>query len=80
MKVQIQKRGNSLALRIPKSFTVETKVEQGSMVEVSLEQGKIIVAPVAEPEFTLEDLLAKVTKHNLHQEIDTGNSLGKEAW
>ncbi|MBA2341080.1 MAG: AbrB/MazE/SpoVT family DNA-binding domain-containing protein [Pyrinomonadaceae bacterium] len=80
MKVQIQKWGNSLALRIPKSFAVESKVEQGSMVEVSLEQGKIIVAPVAEPEFTLEDLLAKVTKQNLHEEIDTGVSRGKEAW
>lgn len=80
MKVQIQKWGNSLALRIPKSFAVESKVEQGSMVEVSLEQGKIIVAPVAEPEFTLEDLLAKVTKQNLHKEMDTGAPRGKEAW
>jgi len=80
MKVQIQKWGNSLALRIPKSFAIESKVKQGTVVEVSLEQGKIVVAPVAEPEFTLDDLLAKVTKRNLHQEVDTGSSLGKEAW
>ena len=80
MKVQIQKWGNSLALRIPKSFAVESKVERGSVVEISLEHGKIIVAPVAEPEFTLEDLLTKVTKRNLHEEIDTGSSRGKEAW
>ena len=83
MKVQIQKWGNSLALRIPKSFAVESKVEQGSTVEVSLEQGKIVITPIApivEPEFTLEDLLAKITKRNLHEEVDTGNSLGKEAW
>jgi antitoxin MazE len=80
MKVQIQKWGNSLALRIPKSFAVESKVKQGSVVEVSLEQGKIVVAPIAEPEFTLDDLLAKVTKRNLHKEVNTGRSLGKEAW
>ena len=80
MKVQIQKWGNSLALRIPKSFAIESKVKQGSVVEVSLEQGKIVVAPIAEPEFTLDDLLAKVTKRNLHKEVDTGRSLGKEAW
>jgi antitoxin MazE len=80
MKVQIQKWGNSLALRIPKSFAIESKVKQGSTVEVSLEQGKIIVAPVTEPEFTLEDLLSKVTKRNLHREIDTGAAIGKEAW
>lgn len=80
MKAQIQKWGNSLALRIPKSFAVESKVAQGSLVEVSLEQGKIVIAPITELDFTLDDLLAKVTKRNLHEEVDTGSSLGKEAW
>ncbi len=80
MKVQIQKWGNSLALRIPKSFAVESKVEQGSMVEVSLEQGKIVVTPILESEFALEDLLSKITKRNLHEEVDTGSSRGKEVW
>jgi len=76
MKVQIQKWRNSLALRIPKSLAIESKVEQGSIVEVSLERGKIVVVPVAEPEFTLEGLLSKVTKCNLHQEIETGDAVG----
>lgn len=80
MKVQIQKWGNSLALRIPKSFAVESKIEQGSTVEVSLESGRIIVFPVTEQEFPLDELLAKVTAENMHGEIDTGNSIGKEAW
>jgi len=80
MKVQIQKWGNSLALRIPKSFALESKIKQGSTVEVSLESGKIIVFPIAEPEFSLEELLASVTVENLHGEIDTGGSVGKEAW
>ncbi len=80
MKMQIQKWGNSLALRIPKSFAVESKVEQGSTVEVSLEKGKIVVTPVAEPEYSLGGLLAKVTKENIHAETDTGYPVGKEAW
>ena len=80
MRVQIQKWGNSLALRIPKSFAVESKVEQGSTVEVSLDKGKIVVTPVAEPEITLDNLLAKVTKGNLHGEISTGEPVGKEVW
>ena len=80
MKVQIQKWGNSLALRIPKSFAVQSKVEQGSTVEVSLEKGKIVVTPIAVPEYTLEGLLTKVTKKNLHGETDTGAAAGKEAW
>lgn len=80
MKLQIQKWGNSLALRIPKSFALQSKVEQGSTVDVSLEKGKIVVTPVAEPEYTLEGLLSKVTKKNLHGEMGTGASGGKEAW
>jgi antitoxin MazE len=80
MKIQVQKWGNSLALRIPKSFAVESNIAQGSTVEVSLENGRIIVFPVAEPEFSLDELLAKVTPENLHGEIDTGSSVGQEAW
>jgi len=80
MKIQIQKWGNSLALRIPKSFAIESKIEQGSTVDVSLESGRIIVFPVSEPEFCLDDLLAGVTVGNLHGEIDTGSSVGREAW
>ena len=80
MKVQIQKWGNSLALRIPKSFAIESKVSSGSTVEVSLDKGKIVVTPIAEPEIKLEDLLNKVSKRNIHAEIDSGSPLGKEVW
>lgn len=80
MKVQIQKWGNSLALRIPKSFALQSRVEQGSTVEVSLEKGRIVVTPVAAPKYTLEGLLTKVTKKNLHGETDTGATVGREAW
>lgn len=79
MKVQIQKWGNSLALRIPKSFAVETKIEQGSTVEVTLEKEQIVVKPVKK-EITLENLLADVTEENLHAEIDFGKAEGKEVW
>lgn len=80
MKVQVQKWGNSLALRIPKSFAIESKIGQGSTVEVSVENGRIIVFPVAEPDDQLEDLLAQVTPENIHGEIDDGGSVGREAW
>lgn len=80
MKVQIQRWGNSLALRIPKSFAVESKIEQGSVVEVSLDRGKIVVEPVADADYTLEELLAGVSKRNLHAEVDTGGATGKEIW
>lgn len=80
MKVQVQKWGNSLALRIPKSFAVESNIAQGSTVEVSLENGRIIVFPVTEPEFSLDEMLAQITAENLHGEVDAGSSVGQEAW
>ncbi len=79
MKVQIQKWGNSLALRIPKSFALETNIEQGSTVEVALEKGQITVKPVKD-EITLESLLVDITEENLHTEIDFGKPEGKEVW
>lgn len=80
MRVQVQKWGNSLALRIPRSFAVESQIEQGCEVELSLVEGKLVVAPVKKPVHTLDSLLAGVTEDNLHGEVDTGPAVGKEAW
>ncbi len=80
MKARIQKWGNSLALRIPKSFAVEAHLEQDSLVELALVDGKLIVVPVAEPALTLDQLLAGVTEQNLHREVDTGQATGNEIW
>jgi antitoxin MazE len=80
MKTQVQKWGNSLAVRIPRSFAHESNIAQGSTVEVSLDEGRIVVAPVPEKEYTLKELLAKVTKRNLHQQIETDGPVGKEVW
>jgi antitoxin MazE len=80
MKARIQKWGNSLALRIPKSFAAETHLEQGTLVEVSLHDGKLLVTPLSHPTITLEELLKHVTPQNLYHEVDTGPAVGGEAW
>ncbi len=80
MHVQIQKWGNSLAIRIPKSFAKQIKVSQGSFVDLLTFEGKVIAKPLDEIEYSLEQLLVDVTEQNLHTEIDTGNAIGKEVW
>jgi len=80
MRSHVQKWGNSLALRIPKSFAAEAGLEKESAVEISLEAGKVVVTPVAKPKFTLEKLLAGVTRENLHHEVETGPASGNEIW
>ena len=73
MKVKIQKWGNSLAVRIPKSFAVQTEIEQDTIVDLSILEGNIIVKPEKrKPKFNLEELLQKVSKDNLHGEVDAG--------
>lgn len=80
MKTRVQKWGNSLALRIPKSFATEVGLGIDTSVEMSLEEGKLVIVPVAEPQFTLEQLLTQVTEENVHTETDTRHAVGKEAW
>lgn len=80
MRIPIRKWGNSLALRIPKSVAEDSRIKQGSVVEVSVVRGKLVVAPVASPKFTLKQLLAAVTKANRHPESGTDGPLGRESW
>ena len=80
MKTRVQKWGNSLALRIPKYFATEVGLERETSVEISLADGKLVITPVAKPKLTLKQLLAKVTKENLHHEVDTGSAAGNETW
>ena len=80
MKTRVQKWGNSLALRIPKSFAAEAQLREDTPVELSLIKGKLVVQPLAEEPLTLDDLLRSVTDQNLHGEWDTGPAAGKEVW
>jgi antitoxin MazE len=79
VKARIQKWGNSLALRIPKSFAAHSNIEQGSVVDLSLDNGRMIVE-AKKQEYSLGELLMRVTKSNLHSEIDFGAPVGKEVW
>lgn len=80
MHAKVQKWGNSLALRIPKAFAVDAKLENDSLVEISVSDGQIIVKPVLKPEWTLEELLAGVNDENIHGEVETGLATGNEIW
>ena len=80
MLTKVQKWGNSLALRIPKAFAVDARLENDSFVEISIDKGKIVITPVLAPSWTLDELLAGITKDNIHSEIDMGFAVGNEVW
>ncbi len=80
MKARVQKWGNSLALRIPKSFAADAQLEQDALVEMSLVDGKLVVCALVRKQASLEQLLAGVTEENRHGEWDMGPAVGGEAW
>ncbi len=67
----VQKWGNSLAVRIPTRIAEAISIEQGSEIELSVENQVITLKPKKKKP-TLEELLAQVTPENRHVEVDFG--------
>ena len=80
MKTKVQKWGNSLASRIPKSFAAETKLEPETEVDLTLVEGKLVISPIAKDKYSLEQLVEGITEENTHAEIDTSEPAGNEVW
>jgi len=65
-------------VRMPATVMTEAKLEIDQPVDVRVEDGRVVIEPVATPEFTLDALLAGVTRDNLHDEQDFGSPVGRE--
>ena len=79
MRTKIQKWGNSLGLRIPRSLAEEAGVEAGSEVDLSIRRGDLVVKPARRTKYRLNDLLRQMTSKNIHAEVDVGAPVGREA-
>ena len=80
MNTTVQKWGNSLAVRIPLSVARDVRLHQGSVVDIALIAGKIVVKPRRRQPYTLAQLLREVTKRNRHAAVDWGGRVGQEVW
>ena len=78
MSAKIQKWGNSLGIRIPKSIIEKTNLHEYSEVEIEHKDGVIIIFP-CKNKYSLESLLGQITKKNLHKEDDESVE-GNEVW
>jgi len=76
---KVQKWGNSLAVRIPRSVAADARLSAGESVELTLEKGTIVIVR-ARPRFKLEELLRRVNRRNRHAEVPTGDAVGQEVW
>ncbi len=80
MKTRVQRWGNSLALRIPKTFAEEISVQAGDSVDMSIARGRLLIATCATQDYQLARLVAKIRPGNLHKEIITAQPQGREVW
>jgi antitoxin MazE len=82
MRTQIQKWGSTLVVCIPDSLAERAHLQQGIAVNIAMTNDKLVIDLMEEQEtsITLETLLAGITEDNIHQEIETGSSVGKEVW
>ena len=78
MKTVVQQWGNSLALRIPKAFAHQTSIKKGSPVNLSVENGRVVMKPIKQRKYSLRQLVSKITPQNRRAEIDWGKPVGKE--
>jgi len=76
---QLSKWGNSLGLRLPKAVAREVHLGEGDTVEVSVDNGTIVIRP-SQPRYSLEELVRRITPKNRHNETDWGGPLGDEVW
>jgi antitoxin MazE len=82
--VAFRKWGNSLAVRIPKAFADAIKASDGKRVELTIKNGALVLQPVAKPRrkprYSLDELLAGMTRDNVPQEVTWGPPRGNEVW
>ena len=79
MEAKVTKWGNSLGVRVPTSLAAQVGLKAGSEVSLVAEGRAIKLVPLGTPHrYTLDELLARVTKENVHPFISTGPDVGHE--
>ena len=75
--MRVMKWGNSLGIRIPMILAKKLSLTEGTPVDCQVENDTLIIR---RKEYSLEDLLSKVNTGNIHKEVDTDKSVGREVW
>ena len=83
MEQTVQKWGNSLAVRIPKALARELELQNGSEVDLSSEDGALVLRPRAKRvrrKYDVDEMVSRITDENMQPFIDMGPPIGKEQW
>lgn len=78
MQVHVSRWGNSLGVRLPKELAARVGLTEGSRVEITAEDDRIVIS-TGRPVYTLDELLAGVIPEDMHEAFDWGPDVGREA-
>ena len=77
---QVSKWGNSLAVRIPRAIVNDAGLAEGDRLSLDLTADGAIVLRSSRRKYSLDELVAGITKKNHHRETEWGAAQGKESW
>ncbi len=80
MKVVVKKWGNSASVRIPAAVMAAAALSLDQAVDVREEAGRIVIEPIREANFDVDELVAGITDENRHDPVETGPEVGREVW
>jgi len=82
MLTKVQKWGNSQGIRIPKSLLEDSQLKVGEDVDISAQEGKIIVeaANKIRGKYKIEDLVSQMPDEYKPEAVDWGPPVGREVW
>ncbi len=77
MEVQLSRWGNSLGIRIPKDIAGRVGFTEGTRVDMTAVDGRIVIAPTR-PRYRLTDLLVNMTPQAVRGAFNWGDDVGHE--
>lgn len=79
---KVQKWGNSQGIRIPKYILDKAEISEGDIVEIALEDDKIVIFQPKRvlKKYTINDLFKDYKGDCQTEEQDWGEPVGKEEW
>lgn len=63
--VALRALGGSVVMAVPRQILSMLHLGAGSQVDVSVENGRLVVEPKVKPRYTLAELLARCTEENM---------------
>ena len=78
--LDIKHWGNNLGVRLPAAVAREAHLRADQRVRVTVENGRVVIAPLAEAPLTLKERLSRFDPGKHRGEVMATDRLGAEKW